>query len=103
MILSGDARLIRMASKSLVSAERSWKLGRIYLDLLENRLRSDFNWLLLCLHQLDIQTERLELADEDVERLGQARRKRRVALDDGFVNLRSAGHIVRLGGEELLE
>src|SRR5712671_1897963 len=30
-IFSGEARLIRIASKSLVSAERSWNEGRIYL------------------------------------------------------------------------
>src|SRR4029079_3399119 len=41
MIFSGDARLIRIASKSLVSAERSRNEGRIYLNLLQNRLRSD--------------------------------------------------------------
>jgi hypothetical protein len=29
-IFSGDARLIRIASKSLVSAERSWKFGLIF-------------------------------------------------------------------------
>src|SRR5215510_6046719 len=102
-ILSGEARLIRIASKSLVSADRSWKLGRIYLDLLENRLRSGFNGFLLRLHQLDIQTERLELANEHVERLGQTRRKRRIALDDRFVDLRSTGHVVGLRGEKLLE
>src|SRR5580765_2355600 len=103
MILSGDARLMRIASKSLVSAERSWKLGRIYLDLLQNRWRSGFYWFLLRLHQLDVQAERLEFADEHVEGLGQTRRERRVTLDDRFVNLRAPGHIVGLRGEELLE
>src|SRR5438132_10494328 len=103
MIFSGDARLIRIASKSLVSAERSWNEGRIYLDLLQNGLRSCFDRFLLRLHQLDVQTERLELADEHVERFGQAGGERRVALDDGFVDLRAARDVVRLGREELLE
>src|SRR5437773_5985351 len=104
MILSGDARLMRIASKSLVSAPRSWNEGRIYLDLLQNWLRSCFRrQLLLRLHELHVQTERLELADEHVERFGQARRERRVALDDRLVNLGAARHIVGLRGEELLQ
>src|SRR4051812_44693161 len=103
MIFSGEARLIRIASKSLVSAERSWNEGLIYLNLLQNRLRSHFDRLLFRLHQLDIQTERLELADEHVERFRQPRGERRIALDDRFIDLRAPGHIVRLGGEELLE
>src|SRR5215207_3716096 len=104
MILSGDARLIRIASKSLVSAERSWNDGRMYLHLLQHGLRSDdFRWFLLGLHQLDVQTERLELADEDVERFGQAGGERCVALDDRLVDLGAAHDVVRLRGEELLE
>src|SRR4029078_9782494 len=51
----------------------------------------------------DVQAERLELADEDVERLGQSWRERGVALDDRFVDLRAAGDVVRLGREQLLE
>src|SRR5262249_28594139 len=103
MILSGDARLMRIASKSLVRAERSWNEGRIYLHLLQDGLRSIFHGFFLRLHQLDVQTERLEPADEHVERLGQARRERRVALDDRLVNLRAPRHVVRLRGEKLLE
>src|SRR3954462_2850355 len=103
MIFSGEARLMRIASKSLVSAPRSWNEGRIYLNLLQNGLRSDVHGLLLRFHQLDIQAQRLELADEHVEGFRQARGKRGVALDDRFVNLRAPGHIVGLGGEQLLE
>src|SRR4051812_33584504 len=40
------------------------------------------NQLLFGLHQLDVEAQRLELADEDVERFRQARLERRVALDD---------------------
>src|SRR6266853_3352914 len=75
----------------------------MYLHLLQYRLRSGFNWFLLRLHQLDIQTERLELADENVERLGQTRRKRRIALDDGLVDLRTTDDIVGLRGQKLLQ
>src|SRR4051794_21538683 len=103
MILSGDARLIRIASKSLVSAERSWNEGRIYLHLLQNGLGSGIYRFLLRLDQLDVQTERLQFPDQDVERFGQSRGERRIALDDGLVDLRAARHVVGLRGEELLE
>src|SRR5262245_54782278 len=103
MILSGDARLMRIASKSLVSAERSWKLGLMYLHLLQNGLRCCFYGFLLRLHQLDVETERLQLAYEHVERFRQTGREGRVALDDRFVDLRAARDVVRLRGEELLE
>src|SRR6266850_2641204 len=101
MIFSGEARLIRIASKSLVSAPRSWKEGLMYLHLFQYRLRSDVR-LLFGLHQLNVQTERLQLSNQHVEGLGQARGERRVALDDRLVNLRAPRHVVRLGGEQLL-
>src|SRR5215471_17789535 len=102
-IFSGDARLMRIASKSLVSAEGSWNEGRIYLHLLQHGLRSRFEGFLLRLDQFDVETEGLQLADEHVERFRQARRERRVALHDRFVDLRASGHVVRLRGEELLK
>src|SRR5260370_16967383 len=58
---------------------------------------------LLPLHQLDVQAERLQLANEDVERFGHARLDTRFALDDGLVNLRAAIDVVRLGREQLLQ
>src|SRR6202165_2550567 len=58
---------------------------------------------LLPLHQLDVQAERLQLADEDVERLGHARLDARLTLDDGLVNLRAAVDVVRLRREQLLQ
>src|SRR5882762_4353962 len=73
------------------------------LHLFENSLRRNLHRLLLGLHQLDVQAQRLELADEDVERLRQARRERGVALDDRLVDFRAPGHVVRLRGEQLLE
>src|SRR3954462_11028214 len=96
MILSGEARLIRIASKSLVSAERSWNDGLIYLNLLQNGLRSNVHYFLLRLHQLDIQTERLELADQHVEGFRQPSGARGVTLDDRFVNLRATDDVVGL-------
>src|SRR6266478_214665 len=58
---------------------------------------------LLPLHQLDVQAERLQLADEHVERFRHARLNARFALDDGLVNLRAAIDIVRLCREQLLQ
>ena len=55
------------------------------------------------LDELDVQAERLELLDEDVEALGQARLEVVLALDDGFVHPRAALDVVALHGEELLE
>ena len=53
--------------------------------------------------QLHVEAERLQFANQHVERLGQARRERRVALDDRLVDLRPAGHVVGLRREQLLE
>src|SRR5713226_8679555 len=55
------------------------------------------------LHQLDVQAERLQLLDEHVERLGQARLERVLALDDRLVHAGAADHVVGLHGEELLQ
>src|SRR5215813_7041087 len=94
---------MRIASKSLVSAERSWNEGRIYLHLLQHGLRSRFEGFLLRLDQFDVETEGLQLANEHVERFRQARRERRVALHDRFVDLRASSDVVRLRGEQLLK
>src|SRR5467141_3238043 len=59
-------------------------------------------WL-LPLHQLDVQAERLQLANEDVERLGHSGLDARFALDDGLVDLRAAIDVVRLRREQLLQ
>src|SRR5712664_1025935 len=58
---------------------------------------------LLPLHQLDVQAERLQLSDEDVERFRHAGLDARFALDDGLVNLRAAIDVVRLRREQLLQ
>src|SRR5688500_14210615 len=77
-----------------------------YLHLFQCRCgcRSDrFGEFLLRLQQLDVEAERLKLADQHVDAPTQHGRERRVALHDGFVNLRSSSHVVRLGSEKLLE
>src|SRR4029450_3719721 len=101
-----DARLMRMASKSDVNELRSWKEGLMYLHLFQSRRRGQGRYvdrLLLGRQDPHVQTERLELADQHVERFREARGKRRVSLYDGFVNLRPPRDVVGLRGEELLE
>ena len=91
-------RTLRVEAWSHGCAYTSCSTGSAEGFRLLRRLR-----LLLRLQQFDVQAERLEFADEHVERLGQARRERRVALDDGLVDLRAAGHVVGLRREQLLE
>ncbi len=55
------------------------------------------------LHQLDIEAEALELLDQHVERLGQARLERVLALDDRLVHPGAADHVVGLHRQELLQ
>src|SRR6266436_7568481 len=55
------------------------------------------------LHQLHVEAERLQLLDEHVERLGQARLERVLALDDRLVHAGASDHVVGLDGEELLQ
>src|SRR5688572_15545508 len=62
-----------------------------------------FGRLPLGVDQLNIETERLQLANEHVERLGQPWRERRVALDDRLVDLGASGDVVRFRREQLLE
>src|SRR5260370_1594332 len=58
---------------------------------------------LLPLHQLDVQAERLQLADEHVERLRHARLNTRFTFYDGLVNLCAAIDGLRLRREQLLQ
>ena len=55
------------------------------------------------LDELDVQAERLELLDEHVEALREARLERVLALDDRLVHARAAHDVVALDGEELLQ
>src|SRR5581483_7151694 len=55
------------------------------------------------LDQLDVETERLQLADQHVERFGHARLHGGFALDDGLVNLGTAINVVGLRRQKLLQ
>src|SRR3954451_2748116 len=57
----------------------------------------------LQLHKLHIQAERLQFADQNVERFRYARLDRRFTLDDGFVDLRTAINVIGLRGKQFLE
>src|ERR1019366_4855063 len=50
-----------------------------------------------------VETQRLQLADQYVERFGHARLDGGLALDDGLVNLGAAINIVRLRGQQFLQ
>src|SRR6266852_1024867 len=67
------------------------------------RCRAQNRLLLPGLDQLHIQTERLQLPDQHVERLRHARLHGRFALDDGLVNLGAAVYVVGLRGQQLLQ
>src|SRR6186713_1050569 len=104
---SGDARLMRIASKSEVSWPLSWRLGLMDLLIVSIVKLGPYrcfggglfsSWRVghhsrLGLHELDVEAERLQLADEHVERLRQSGLERRVALHDGLVDLGPSGHI----------
>src|SRR4051812_47087430 len=55
------------------------------------------------LHQLDVQTEGLQLLDEHVERLGQSRLEGVLSLDDRLVHAGPADHVVGLHRQKLLQ
>src|SRR6266536_890619 len=58
---------------------------------------------MLGLDQLNVETQALQLPDQDVEGFRQAGREHGVALDDGLVDLGPAVDVVGLRGQELLE
>ena len=41
--------------------------------------------------------------EQDVERLGDTRRRHRVALDDGLIGLGTSHNVIRLDGKNLLQ
>src|SRR5581483_307130 len=65
--------------------------------------RADRRFSVTGLDQLDIQTQRLQLANQHVERLRHARFHGGFALDDGLVNLSAAINVVGLRRQQLLQ
>src|SRR5258708_9202189 len=53
--------------------------------------------------QFDVEAERLQFADKNVERLGNTGLDGSFTLDDGLVDLGTAEDVVGLGGEQLLQ
>src|SRR4030095_12978245 len=93
-IFSGEARLIRILSKSAIEAARSYGfvlIKAIYLLAGELKLRG---WFLL--HQLYVETDTLEFANKHVEGCGDSGLHGRLPLDDGFINLGAAVDVVGL-------
>src|ERR1035438_6067036 len=66
--------------------------------------RSCDHWLAFArLDQLHIKAKRLQLANQNVERLGNTRLDGRFAFDDGLVNLGAAIHVIGLRGQQFLQ
>src|ERR1017187_9989949 len=66
--------------------------------------RSCDHWLTFArLDQLHIKAKRLQLANQNVERLGHTRLDGRFAFDDGLVNLGAAIHVIGLRGQQFLQ
>ena len=61
------------------------------------------NLFFVLVQDLDVEPQRLELLDQDLERLGHARWLDVLALDDRFVRLDSAHDVVGLDRQQLLE
>src|SRR5215470_5146226 len=128
-IFSGDARLIRMESKSVIEVPRSnglerykvcpptaftppWRLPVLfgYAFCLSSRPEAHRNWTIgknlvgsRChllaaafntLDQLHIETERLQLADQNVEGLRDARFNGGLTFHNGLINLGAAKDVV---------
>src|ERR1043166_4449814 len=55
------------------------------------------------LHQFDIQTQGLQLTNQDIEAFGDARLRGRLALHDGFVDLGSSIYVIGLSRQQLLQ
>ncbi len=53
--------------------------------------------------QFDIEAERLQFLDENVEGLGETRFEREVTLDDGFVHARTTEDVIGFDREEFLQ
>src|SRR5829696_8038634 len=53
--------------------------------------------------EIDVEAERLQLLDQDVEALRNARLEIVLVADDGLVDLRAAGHVVGLHRQHLLQ
>src|SRR5580704_3031034 len=60
-------------------------------------------WRFLTLHELDVEAERLQFADQDVKRFRHAWFDTRLAFDDGLVDFRAAINVVGLCREQLLQ
>src|SRR5512139_1680477 len=88
-IFSGLARRIRIASKSSMDrpGSRLGLIGIITLIVLSDLSRTLPLGSVLGLDQLDVEAQALQLPDQHVERLGDARVVGRVPLDDRLVDL----------------
>src|SRR5215472_14829545 len=72
----------------------------------EPRLKTESGHLLnffASTHQLHVEAKRLKFTDQDVERLRHPGIEVSLAFDYRLVNLRPAGHVIRLCGQQFLQ
>src|SRR3954469_14927703 len=80
-----------------VDPERLGRAERVLVEL------ADLDLFTLLVHDAHIETQRLHLLDEHLERFRDAGLGDVLALDDGLVHLHAAEHVVGLDGEDLLQ
>src|SRR4051812_18971066 len=104
-IFSGLASEIRIAEKlsGSLGFSKKEKISRISAFSRSVFRSGDDAAVLGRFDELYVETQRLELFDEHVERFGQTRFERVVTLHDGLVHASPALHVVALDGEELLQ
>src|SRR3990172_180596 len=107
-ICSGEASEMRTAVKLLTSSTQQLlpSLHAFQVDPQAGRfktfLRKGHAFLIFVQH-LAGQSETLQLLDQDLERLRDARLQHVLAFDDGLIRLHAAHDVVALDGEQLLE
>src|SRR5262249_42185176 len=102
-IFSGDAREIRMALKSLIVfalSNRNEGLLTVPPGASDHRRAASVGTIA---QQLDIETEALQLPDQNVEGFGQAGPGRRLGFAGRLVDLGAPVDVVGLDGQQLLE
>src|SRR6187431_910306 len=99
-----------MRARRVLARRAAWLfLKALEIDAAEVRKRiaagvlDEADLLFVLVQDLHRQSERLELLDEHLERLGHAGRLDLLALDDRLVGLHATHDVVGLHGEELLE
>ena len=79
-----------------VHAGKVERIHRVFVFL-------ELDLVAVAVEDLNIEAQGLEFLDKDLERLGHAGLRDVVALDDGLVGAHTAGHVVGLDRQDLLQ